>query len=237
MSRGVAVLVAVAIGVAAPLAAQDIDPRTAAGQLAVCGGATNWQQAGYVDFQVTSTVTGSAGGPWRYRWDRRNGFLRFTGPGGDGAPLDLALEVNSRSGGGWRAGKQLTGRLLKESVDFALQRFDEDRTWLVFPLEWTALGTTVTPQDDVTTPAGTTVSATLVRNATGTWEVWLDPVSGHVRRTVWRRAGARPLAATWDGWQASGGLYFAERRTLADNAGTIETKVLAVAFEAPPDAF
>jgi hypothetical protein len=91
MSRRIALLVAVALALAAPLAAQESDPRTAAGQLAACGGASSWQQAGFVDFQVTVTTEGTTGGPWRYRWDRRNGFLRFTGPGVDRAVLDLAL--------------------------------------------------------------------------------------------------------------------------------------------------
>jgi hypothetical protein len=236
MPRGVAVFVAIAVGLAVPLAAQEADPRTAAGQLAACGGAAGWQQAGYVDFQVTVTAAGTTSGPWRYRWDRRNGFLRFTGPGADQALLDLALEVSSRSGGGWRAGKQLTGKLLREAVDFALTRFDEDRIWLVFPLEWTALGTTVAPQPDVTTAQGGVYPVTLVQTSGGAGEVWLDPESGRVRRTVLRRAGARPVVATWDGWQSHGGVFFAERRTLGDG-GVIETKVLAVAVEAPPDAF
>ena len=192
MSGRIALLLAVALGLVAPAAAQEPDPRTAAGQLAACGGAVSWQQAGYVDFQVTVTAAGTTGGPWRYRWDRRNGFLRFAGPGSDQAVLDLALEISSRSGGGWRAGKQLTGRLLKDAVEFALQRFDEDRMWLAFPLEWTALGTTVVPQPNATSPAGTVVPVTLVQNSGGAWEVALDPYSGRVRRTVWRRAGARP---------------------------------------------
>ena len=230
-------VVAAAIGVAAPLAAQEPDPRTAAGQLAVCGGAASWQQAGYVDFQVTVTAAGTTSGPWRYRWDRRNGFLRFTGPGSDQTPVDLALEISSRSGGGWRAGKQLTGRLLRDAVEFALQRFDQDRVWLAFPLEWSVLGTTVVPQPNATSPAGTVVPVTLVQNSGGSWEVALDPFTGRVRRTVWRRAGARPVVATWDGWQSHGGVYFAERRTLGEAGGVIETKVLAVAVEAPPDAF
>lgn len=236
MSRRVVVLVALAVALGAPLAAQESDPRTAAGQLAACGGHASWQQAGYVDFLVTVTTVGKTGGPWRYRWDRRNGFLRFTGPGADLAVVDLALEVSSRSGGGWKTGKQLTGRPLRDAVDFALGRFDEDRAWLVFPLEWTALGTTVAPQPDVTTSSGAVYPATMVQTAGGAWEVWLEPDSGRVHRTVWRRAGARPVVATWDGWQPHGGVYFAERRTLGDG-GVIETKVLAVASEAPPDAF
>jgi hypothetical protein len=233
----VVVAVAVAVAVAAPLAAQEIDPRTSAGQLEACGGAVNWQQAGFVDFQVTVTAAGTTSGPWRYRWDRRNGFLRFTGPGGDQAALDLALEISSRSGGGWRAGKQLTGRHLRDAVDFALQRFDQDRVWLAFPLEWGALGTTVVPQPNATSPAGTVVPVTLVQNSGGSWEVALDPATGRVRRTVWRRTGARPVVATWEGWQPHGGVYFADRRTLGDGGGVIETKVLSVAVEAPPDAF
>jgi hypothetical protein len=139
MSGRVTLLLAVAFGLAASLAAQELDPRTAAGQLAACGGAVSWQQAGYVDFQVTVTAAGTTGGPWRYRWDRRNGFLRFTGPGGDQTLLDLALEISSRSGGGWRAGKQLSGRPLKEAVEFALQR-RRGPVVAGLPLEWTALG-------------------------------------------------------------------------------------------------
>jgi hypothetical protein len=95
----------------------------------------------------------------------------------------------------------------------------------------------VTPQPTATSPGGAVVPVTLVQNSGVSWEVALDPATGRVRRTVWRRAGARPVVATWEGWHDRGGVFFAGRRTLGDGSGVIETKVLAVAVEAPPDAF
>ncbi len=226
-----------ALLVCAPGRAQGQDPRTAAGQLAACGGMAAWQQLGYLEFEVKIGSPQGVKGPWHYRWDRRNGYMRLTGPGPDGATVDVALEVRSRTGGGTRNGKQLSGQELSNAVTWTLQRFGEDVLWLTFPLEWSAPGVTVTPQPDVTGADGKTHPATKVDAPTGVWDVQLDPSTGLVQRTVFERPGAGKLTVTWDQWQPHDGVYFAHRRRITETGEDVEVSVLKAQADAPPDAF
>ena len=137
MTRCRALVVVALLAWAAPgLGFDGPDPRTPAGQTAACGGAANWQALGYLEFNVK--ITGPAGvqGPFAYRWDRRDGYLRLTGPSAAGEKTDVAIDLGSKTGGAWANGKQLAGKELGETVNWALQRFGEDTLWLTFPLDW-----------------------------------------------------------------------------------------------------
>ncbi|MFH1176106.1 MAG: hypothetical protein V1750_01770 [Acidobacteriota bacterium] len=220
----------------APVAAQAPDPRTAGGQLEVCGGAASWRGIGYLEFEVTITTAQAQQGPWRYRWDRRQGYLRLTGAGADGSQLDVALDLGSRTGGGWSNGQQLTGEPLGEAVSWTLQRFGEDVVWLTFPLEWGAPGVTVTAQEDVL--AGEQrMPAVRVVSAIGPWEVLLDPATGQVSQTVFERAGMGRITASWQEWENHAGVFFARRRVILETGETLDLRVLKALAATPVDAF
>jgi len=218
--------------------AQPADPRTAAGQLAVCGGAAAWQAVGYLEFEVKITnADGTVQGPWHYRWGRRDGVLRMSGPWSGPGTLEVVLDIASRSGGGWVDGKQLLGRPLGQASEWALQRFGEDILWLTFPLEWTSSGVTVTPRPDVTDPDGTVYLATEITTARGSWTVHLDRTSGRVFRSVLTAPGMPSLTVTWGEWKEVNGVLFAQRREIAETGETVEVNVVKTARQAPPDAF
>lgn len=222
---------------AAPLLAQGLDPRTPAGQLAACGGAANWQAIGYMDFTVSIATPSGTEGPWNYRWDRRNNFLRMSGPGPGGAKLDMVLEIASRSGGGWSNGRQISGAALANAVNWTLQRFGEDVLWLTFPLEWGAAGVTVSPLPDVQGEGGAMVPATKVMSRTGTWTVQLDPATGRITKTVFARRGSGALDIRWEDWKPFGGVYFALKRTIQETQEVVTVAVNEVAAASPPGAF
>ncbi len=222
---------------AAPLLAQQPDPRTPAGQLAACGGAANWQAIGYMDFTVSITTPTGSEGPWNYRWDRRNNFLRMSGPGPGGAKLDMVLEIASRTGGGWRDGRQISGAALTDAVNWTLQRFGEDVLWLTFPLEWGAAGVTVSPLPDEQGSGDAMVPATKVTSRTGTWDVQLDPSTGRVAKTVFTRRGSGQLDIRWEDWKPFDGVYFALKRSIQETQEVVTVTVNQVAASSPPGAF
>ena len=226
------------VGCAAGAAlAQAPDPRTAPGQLAICGGAENWRKIGFLEFEVRVTSGETEQGPWVYRWDRNYGFFRITGKGPDGQAIDVALDLGSRTGGGWKAGKQLMGQELSATVSWALQRFSEDVLWLTFPLEWGAQGVTVKPRPNVTDEAGVAHPAVQVESRLGMWETWLDPASGRVARTIFDRAGGGRFTATWEDWAASAGVFFARKLVIAETGEVVTVKVARALETAPRDAF
>jgi len=230
-------MIALCLAVAAPGGAQAPDPRTAAGQLAACGGADAWSAIAFLDFTVSITTAEGASGPWRYRWDRRNNFFRLTGPYPGGGDVDLALDLGSRSGGGWMNGESLTGQALADVVGWAFARFSEDLLWLTFPLGWTAPGVSVTPGPAVTTPAGEERLSTVVVTPVGRWTVWLDLESGLMTRTVLERAGAAPLTVEWSRWTRVGAVAFAGLRTMVETGEQVSVTVGAALAATPPDAF
>src|SRR5664280_3895124 len=100
MARGRALVVIALLVLAAPgLCFEGPDPRTPGGQIAACGGVANWQALGYLEFTVK--ITGPAGvqGPFAYHWDRRDGYLRLTGPSQSGEKTDVAIDLGSKTGG------------------------------------------------------------------------------------------------------------------------------------------
>ncbi len=223
--------------VAVVASAQTPDPRTAAGQLAACGGAAAWQRIGFLEFEVL--VHGQAGteGPWHYRWDRAYGFYRLSGPGPEGQTVDVAVDIGSGAGGGWSGGKQLSGAPLEKAVKWSQRRFREDVMWVTFPLEWGAAGVTVTPLPDVVGEDGVPARATEVKSGAGRWVVTLDPTSGRVARTVFERKGAGTLTVDWSDWQQHGGVYFAGKRSLRETGETIEVRIVRAQPTPPADAF
>ncbi len=230
---GMAAVVAVATAAQA-----QPDPRTAAGQLAACGGAAAWSAVGYLEFTVTvDGADAQTQGPWTYRWDRRSGFVRFTGPGPDGRDLDVAIEVSSRTGGGWADGKQLMGPDLAEAVSWAADRFANDVLWLTFPLEWGASGVTVTALPDVTADDAPPQPAVDVRSSMGRWNVLLDPATGRIARTVFSKVGTAPVTATWTGWEEHAGVMFATGHDVPETGGSVSVAVLQALPSAPRDAF
>ncbi len=227
-----------AVAVVAAAAESQPDPRTAAGQLAVCGGAAAWSAVGYLEFTVAESAPAAAAPqPWRYRWDRRSGFVRFTGPGPEGRELDVAIEVSSRTGGGWEDGKQLMGNDLADTVSWVADRFANDVLWLTFPLEWGASGVTVTPRPDVRAADGPPHPAVEVRSSMGRWNVLLDPATGRIQRTVFSRVGETPVTATWSGWQEHSGVWFATAHEIEETGATVTVEILDSAVSAPADAF
>ena len=238
MARYLRIPVALALVLAAaPLLAQQPDPRTPAGQLAACGGAANWQAIGYMEFTVSITTPSGTEGPWNYRWDRRNNFLRMTGPGPHGGRLDMVLEIASRSGGGWRDGRQISGTALADAVNWTVQRFGEDVLWLTFPLEWSAAGVKVSPLPDETGADGGKVPAVRVTSTTGTWDVQLDPATGRITKSVFERRGSGALTIRWEDWKQFGGVYFALKRTIEETQETVNVTVDQVAETAPAGTF
>lgn len=235
--RGVFPIVAMLVSLPSAAATPPSDPRTAEGQLLVCGGAEAWRAVGFLDFEVRETSDLGNHGPYRYRWDRRAGYLRLTGPAPDGQPADVLVELSSRSGGGSKAGRSVSGDELTRVVAWALQKFASDLIFVVFPLEWGASGVTVTPQADNVGDDGRTYPATRVVSPVGTWNVLLDPVTGRVARTVSERLGMPSVTVVWDNWQSHGGVLFAHRRTQVDTKETVEVSILQASGTAPADAF
>jgi hypothetical protein len=235
--KPLAVFAATTLALAAGARAEGVDPRTPAGQLEACGGAANWNAVGYLEFAVS--VEGAAGeqGPWHYDYDKTHGHLRMNGPWPGGGDLVALIDIGSRTGGGWANGTQLTGAKLKEAVGFVLRRFGEDILYLTFPLEWSAAGVGVTPLPDVTLPDGKLAPAVAITAASGTWKVTLDPDTGRVAQTVLGRHGSPDARVVWSDWAATGGVFFAHRRTDAQIGQTVEVKILRVLPAAPPGVF
>lgn len=217
--------------------AQGPDPRTAAGQLAVCGGAANWNRMTFLEFEVEIEAPQGKQGPWLYRWDRSGGYGRLTGPGPDDSYMDVVVDIASRTGGGSRNGQPMAGDQLVQMMGWAVQRMAEDILWLTFPLDWGAAGVVVTPLDDHVDGDGRRHPAVMVTSAVGTWDVVLDADTGRIARTVYERAGAGRFTVLWQGWEQHGGVYFAGRRVIEETGEVVTIHVLRHGSTPPPDAF
>ena len=235
---GLLVVLAGMLVVAGVAHAQGVDPRTADGQLQVCGGVASWQSVGYLEFEVKiSTPDGNVQGPWMYRWGRREGVLRMSGPWVGGAKLEVVLDIASRTGGGWENGKQLVGKRLGEASNWALQRFGEDILWLTFPLEWSNSGVEVFPQPKITESAGKSYQATEVKTSRGTWKVWLDDTTGRVVKSVLAAEGATPLTVLWSDWKDVNGVLFSQHRQIVETGESVDVTVVRSLGQSPADAF
>jgi hypothetical protein len=238
VKSGSAFALGILILAAAAVQAQVPDPRTAAGQLAACGGAAKWRAVGFVEFEVKiKNAAGAVQGPFHYHWDRRNGYLRVQGANATGGKLDTAIDLGSRSGGAWEDGTQLSGKKLAEAVSWALVRFGEDVLWVTFPLDWGAAGVTVTPLPDTPADGGKMNPTVEVNSAAGRWKVMLDPETGRIVQTVVTRKGVAPLTVGWDDWQAVGGVYFARAHSIAETGEAVEVNVTQALPEPPKGAF
>ena len=212
------------------------DPRTPAGQLAACGGAQSWQAVGYLEFDVGVTAQGRALASYRYRWDRTHGYLRAALQSASGPKLDAAIDIGSKTGGAWENGQQLSGKKLADAVNGALVRFSEDVLWLTFPLEWGAPGVIVKPLPDVVGESGASSPAAEVHSLVGTWKVALDPATGRVAQTALTRKGTT-VTVRWEDWQASAGVFFAHKRSIAETGETVDVQIRQALPQAPADAF
>lgn len=237
-SRWLLVLAFASALIASPAAwGQEGDPRTPAGQLAACGGAANWQAISYLQFEVRIDSPQGQRGPWTYRWDRTNGYMRMMGRGPNGGEIDMAIDLGSRTGGGWRDGKQLTGHALGDLVSWATNRFSEDVLWLTFPLQWGSPGVTVTPLPDVAGADGVPHPVVEISSPSGTWRATLDPETGRVQRTVFQRGSVGPYTVDWSDWHQHAGVYFAHVRTIKETGEKVFTTVQQALPSVPPTAF
>ncbi len=213
------------------------DPRTAQGQLAACGGLWNWQRIGYIEFTVAVREASGLAGRWHYHWDRTNSILRLTGDGPDGVPVDVVMEVRSRTGGGWRGGELVVGEPLEALIGWALARWDQDLTWLAFPLLWSAPGVTVRPGEGAGSAAAPRARSTRVEAPSGTWEVVLDDQTGRVALAVRDLGSPHQRTVEWLDWEEHGGVSFARRRAIAETGEAVEVEILSVGTEAPPGVY
>jgi hypothetical protein len=207
------------------------------------GGREAWDKTRFLRFGFGTERDGKFQGR-THVWDKWTGRYRVEGQTREGQPYVILMNLNTKAGRAWLAGKELSGDDLTQHIDRGYGAWVNDTYWLLMPYKLTDPGVTLTYAGEAT-DGGVTYDKVQLRfdnvglTPKDTYWVWVNRDTGLVDRWdyVLKGEDVPPTTWTWTGWKKHGAIMLAGERLNARENRKLLLHEIAVLDSVPDSAF
>jgi hypothetical protein len=242
----VAAAVLLATSPPAPAAAAS-DPRATAladEVMKALGGASAWSATRYLRFDFAVEGEGKTILSRAHTWDKATGRYRLEGKDKEGQAFLTVMNLNTKSGSAWLAGRRLSGRQERKQLDNAHAAWINDTYWLLMPYKLKDPGVNLAYDGDEASGGSEWAKLLLTFDDVGLtpkdkYWVYVNKKTHLVDRWDYILDGARGPATTflWKGWKAYGRIQLAPERVDPQKGTRIFFPVLEAPASVPDSAF
>ena len=183
------------------------------------GGREAWDRTRYIRFGFGMEQDGKFRGR-RHVWDKWSGRYRVEGTTREGQPFVTLMNINTKQGRAWLAGKELAGDELKKALESGYGMWVNDTYWLLMPYKMTDPGVTLKYAGEEKGANGAMYDkVNLSFDNVGltpkdTYWVWVNRGTGMVDRWDYVLKGEKvpPTTWMWTGWKKYGDIMLAGER-------------------------
>jgi len=202
------------------------------------GGREAWDKTRFLRFGFGSERDGKFQGR-THVWDKWTGRYRVEGQTREGVPFVILMNLNTREGQAWNAGKPLAGEALKKELERGYGMWVNDTYWLLMPYKMRDPGVILSYAGEEKGASGAMYDKVkLTFDNVGltpkdTYWVWVNRNTGLVDRWdfVLKGEAVPPTTFTWTGWKKYGGIMLAgervnpkeDRKLLLPNIAVLES--------------
>ena len=242
--RLAAAVLAAAMGASDAVAASDPKAVEVAQRvLAALGGRQAWDGTRYLRFGFGQERDGKFQGR-RHVWDKWTGRYRVEGTTREGQPFVTLMNINTKQGRSWLAGKELAGEELKKALESGYGAWVNDTYWLLMPYKMTDPGVTLKYAGEERFNGALYDKLNLSFDNVGltpkdTYWVWVNRTTGLVDRWDYVLKGEKvpPTTWMWTGWKKYGGIMLAGERVNAKENRKLLLPDIQVLTEVPDTVF
>ena len=207
------------------------------------GGREAWDRTHYLRFGFGMEKDGKFQGR-RHVWDKWTGRYRVEGTTREGQPFVTLMNVNSKEGRAWLAGKELAGVDLKKALERGYGMWVNDTYWLLMPYKMRDPGVMLTYAGEEKTNGVTYDKLKLAFDNVGltpkdNYWVWVNRDTGMVDRWDYVLMGEKvpPTTWMWTGWKKYGDIMLAGERMNSKEKEKLLLPDIAVLTEVPDKVF
>jgi plasmid maintenance system killer protein len=206
------------------------------------GGREAWDRTHFLRFSFGQEREGKFQGRTHY-WDKWTGRYRVQGMTREGQPYVILMNLNSKDGRAWLAGKELSGDELKKQLERGYGMWVNDTYWLLMPYKMKDPGVVLTYAGEERGESGALYDKLNLRfesvglTPKDTYWVWVNRDTGMVDRWdyVLNGESVPPTTWQWVGWKKYGDIMLAGERVNAKENRKLMLPDIAV-METVPDA-
>jgi hypothetical protein len=207
------------------------------------GGREAWDRTRYLRFGFGMERDGKFQGR-RHVWDKWTGRYRVEGTTREGQPFVTLMNVNTRQGRAWLAGKELSGEELKKALESGYGAWVNDTYWLLMPYKMTDPGVVLKYAGEERAGGAVYDKVNLSFENVGltpkdTYWVWVNRATGMVDRWDYVLKGEKvpPTTWMWTGWRKYGDIMLAGERSNPKENRKLLLPDIAVMTEVPDKVF
>lgn len=241
MRRLVGLLLALALGASTTQAAPArIDARAekvlSRSERAI--GAAKWDALPGIRWSFVFAQHDTLGVPRRHAWDKHSGWHRVEGRNRRGQSYVIVHRIGTSEGRAWVDGVVIEGDSLGKLVTQGERLWGHDGYWLFMPFKLRD-DTVVLAHDGERTEGGMKRDRLHLTFEPEGDRFWIDFDAKSGRVAYWEffhKGATEKEAATWDGWEEHGGLWFSTKHVW-DEATTLWTKDIETVTTFDPRTF
>jgi hypothetical protein len=187
--------------------------------LAALGGEAAWKATRFLRFDFVVESEGKIVASRSHYWDKWNGRYRVEGKNKQGSPYVVLMNLNTRDGSAWLAGKPAEGEAKKQLLELGFGVWVNDTYWLLMPYKLRDPGVSLKLEGE--TREGEAAYDRLLLTFDGVGLTPRDRYWVFVNRTThlvdrWEyilQDGQGPATRwEWRGWKRFGGIQLAPER-------------------------
>jgi hypothetical protein len=204
------------------------------------GGKEAWDATRFLRFTFGSERDGKFMGR-THNWDKWTGRYRVEGDTRDGLRFVILMNLNTREGSAWLAGRQMEGAELKAQLERGYGMWVNDTYWLLMPYKMRDPGVILSYAGEETDGGAMYDKVKLTFENVGltprdAYWVWVNRDTGLVDRWdyVLKGENVPPTTWRWSSWKKYGGIMLSGERTNAADGHKIMLPDIAV-LEGVPD--
>ena len=207
------------------------------------GGREAWENTRFIRFGFGTERDGRFQGR-THVWDKWTGRYRVEGQTREGQPYVVLMDLDTREGRAWVAGKELAGDELKQQLERGYGAWINDTYWLLMPYKMTDPGVRLSYAGEETMDGAMYDKVQLRFDNVGltpddTYWVWVNRGTGLVDRWdyVLRGEDVPPTTWMWSGWTRHGDIMLAGERLNPKENRKLLLHEIAVLDSVPDAAF
>jgi hypothetical protein len=203
-----------------------------------------WDKARYFAFTFNVEREGKVAASWEQRWDRYTGDYRVSGKNREGQDLLIVMNVNTKSGKAWLAGKEVADPA--ELLTLGYRRFINDTYWLLMGFKAFDPGVTRELAGERKTDCATYDVVKLSFEKVGltpgdVYWMWVNRDTGLIDQWHMKLEGSKPEDAPsvvlFHDYRRRANLLISTRREVQGRGQFIRLDDLVAAESVPPSAF
>ena len=208
------------------------------------GGAPAWAATRYLRFDFAVEREGKTILSRAHTWDKGTGRYRLEGKDKEGRPYLTVMNLNTKAGSAWLAGRRLSGEPEKKQLEGAHAAWINDTYWLLMPYKLKDPGVNLAYEGDEARDGTEWAKLLLTFDNVGLtpkdkYWVYVNKKTHRVDRWDYVLDGGPGPATTflWKGWKTYGKVQLAPERVDPQKGTRIFFPVLDAPSSVPESAF